>query len=283
MNGERESVRPLADDPAAGPLGDVLREARQDLPDDASVARVAAALGLGAAAATGVGVAAHSSSVAAGHAAGATGVAAGAGAAGAGLLAKTLLALGSLGAGIAATFAFLSGGPPDPAAEAARVPAADPAPVVEAPTPAPVPADPAPAPEPPAPEAPAVAAGEPRRAPATQEPAPRPRREPAPVEGDEGDAPIPSELSLLIEARQATRAGQGAGALAILDRLDDAHPGGAYAQERALLRARALVAAGRAAEARALAERFLRRHPASPYRDPFQALLRSLPAPGPAP
>ena len=79
------------------------------------------------------------------------------------------------------------------------------------------------------------------------------------------DALIGRQVASLDRAREALGAGDTARALALLDEHDARFPGGALAEEAAVVRVKALLAAGRSAEAGALGRRFVEGHPSSPY------------------
>jgi hypothetical protein len=101
-----------------------------------------------------------------------------------------------------------------------------------------------------------------------QEPATRvkPLPEAPPVQPSASAAPAPGdELSAVLAARMALRAGQTARTLSLLDDHDRLFPGGKYGSEVELLRIEALSLSGARAEARARAQRFLALHPDSPY------------------
>ena len=92
-------------------------------------------------------------------------------------------------------------------------------------------------------------------------------------------SPLKGELALVAEAQARLRAADAPGAFAALALHTRLYPGGALAEEVALLRVRAFIARGDAGSARQAAETFLQRHPASPLGSRFRSLLTSLDAP----
>lgn len=95
---------------------------------------------------------------------------------------------------------------------------------------------------------------------------------------DEGAAAAPTatlsnELGVLRQIRQALRNGEGAAALALLDRYDGGEYGSSLALEATLLRVEALDASGRRAEAEQLARRFVRDNPDSPLAERAQRFV----------
>jgi len=126
----------------------------------------------------------------------------------------------------------------------------------------PLPAPPPPEPPPPAP----IASAAPL---AHKEPAlhakPPPQAPSAAPTASAAAAPPADEVSTVLAARMALRAGQTARALSLLDDHDRLFPRGAYGSEVEILRIEALSLSGAKAEARARAQRFLALHPDSPY------------------
>lgn len=154
-----------------------------------------------------------------------------------------------------------------------------PAPIAVAPPPPPTPnanapvRRPAPAKPEPAPQRPASVprAAVPLPAPPADTPSP-PADTPTTTDALPSPAPPPSapRLNLLAQvasldrARSALAGGDTTGCLSLLDAHEAAFPGGALAQEAALLRIEALVRLGRRSEAAALARAFADAHPGSP-------------------
>ncbi|WP_437594908.1 tetratricopeptide repeat protein [Sorangium sp. So ce1000] len=74
-----------------------------------------------------------------------------------------------------------------------------------------------------------------------------------------------AESALLTEARSKLRAGDAAGAAAILDRLRAQFPNGVLRQEREVLAIDVLAARGNAQEAKRRAQAFIQQYPKSPH------------------
>lgn len=110
---------------------------------------------------------------------------------------------------------------------------------------------------------------EPRREP----PAPEPTAQAVPRQPKTPPVRSLSEqVTLLKSARQALRAGDPGGALAILSRYASGANSVDMSAEATLLRVEALTGVGRQAEARHLAERFIRSNPDNPLVDRARAL-----------
>lgn len=247
--------------------GRLLASALADAPSRRARERAAAAIGVSLA----VGVTA-------GSAAAGTTAAAGTSAAGATAKAVVVSVWMKLVAGGLITVAVVGGGvlAVDGASAPARAPATS---TAQARVPAPAPApEPAPAPTPtPAPEAeqqvaaPVVvvpstpahrgAAPSTTSAPAPIVTAPAAAAEPAPAP----ESALTRELRSLDAARSALHRGDASGALAALDRHDQAFPGGAMRTEASVLRVEALQTRGDTAAARKLAGDLLAREPSGPH------------------
>lgn len=99
---------------------------------------------------------------------------------------------------------------------------------------------------------------------------------PAPSHGSAGkDVDLAMERELVERARMALARGQGAEALAALDRHAREFPRGRMAEERETLAIQALVQAGRTDEARARAARFRSAFPHSVFLPAVDALLEA--------
>ncbi len=149
------------------------------------------------------------------------------------------------------------------------------APTAEAPASAPV--DEAPRPidvhalasapvEPSGPRAPSRLAGTRREHPSAANPA---------LEGTQArGSELTDELQLLERAQSAAARGQGAEALALVERHRREFPGGRFAVEMSVVEIESLARAGRLDEAAARGERFLQNHPGSPYTRRVEAVVR---------
>jgi hypothetical protein len=92
-----------------------------------------------------------------------------------------------------------------------------------------------------------------------------------------GASDLSAEQALLDTARAALVRGQGADALAPLERHAQRFPRGVLSEEREALEVNALVASGRYAEARQRGEQFFARHPGSLLRPSVEAALEAIP------
>lgn len=81
------------------------------------------------------------------------------------------------------------------------------------------------------------------------------------------------ELAMIDEARTSLGSGNGAAALATLDRYDARFPSGLLREEAEAVRVEALFAAGRGEEGKRLGAEFLRVHPSSPHAQRVRSLL----------
>jgi hypothetical protein len=105
----------------------------------------------------------------------------------------------------------------------------------------------------------------------------QPRRaalELAPVEPAAKTTTLAAEMRLLAKANAAMRAGNPAGALAVLDEHARDYARGQLAPEREYKRAVAVCELGRTDKARSIADAFVRAHPKSPLRAKAESVCR---------
>jgi hypothetical protein len=114
-----------------------------------------------------------------------------------------------------------------------------------------------------------VLANEPRALSRPAEHAPRPAPSASP------ETSLAREIRSLDAARAALDRGDGATAIAALDRHDRAFPHGVLESEAAVLRVEALLSAGERARAQTLARQLLARDPAGPHARRLEAVVRS--------
>jgi outer membrane biosynthesis protein TonB len=119
-----------------------------------------------------------------------------------------------------------------------------------------------------------AAPAEPRATKPSNKSARRSEPEPEPSTSIPKTTTLAAEMRLLARANAAMRAGDAAGALAVLDEHARDFAGGQLAPEREYKRALALCELGRADKARAVASAFVKAHPRSPLRAKAQSVCR---------